>query len=317
MIEGFYLTLTFNAFLAGNVLERLESGATAEEVARLLGREPSIARALLEFAVETSDVVVRAPAGRYRIRERYATWSALRFHLRKFVGAYGHLIMNLQSGQSLIEPGALASAYAGLPERGPSLPGVLLRRLGVRDLLDLGCGPGRLLLELATPDTKFQGWGIDSDSVMLRLARRRIKQAGFSGRVRVAQHDCRAIDELKMPSLDHVTAIHAGNVMNGLFDPDSDRAVNMVARIRRRFPGRTLYVSDYYGELTYRRRIPRGLRHSVLQDVVQVLSGQGVPEPTLARWLDVYRRAGAELADVVEGSDAGIRWFLHSVQLPG
>ncbi|TDW91135.1 cyclopropane-fatty-acyl-phospholipid synthase family protein [Kribbella sp. VKM Ac-2566] len=319
VIEGYYLALILDAFLRTGILDRLRDEITTGEAAVLLDEDEAVARALLEFAAESSDIVERAPAGTYRLRARYRSWSSLPFHLHKLVGAYGRLLAQLGATASAPQVPAttsrLAQAYAGLHQEGATLVGVLLRGSDVRSLLDIGCGPGRLLVELAGRDEAFRGWGIDTDPSMCSFATERIRSAGLDGRVSICQHPFEDVESLQMSGLDDVAAIHAGNVLNAFFWPSSARAVDVVSGLTRRFPGRRLFVSDYYGQLTHRRRIGVEYRQTLLQDVAQAVSHQGIPPRDRDAWLSIYQDAGAVLQDVVEGSEAGIRWFLHTVRL--
>jgi hypothetical protein len=75
-------------------------------------------------------------------------------------------------------------------------------------------------------------------------------------------------------------------------------------------------VADYYGKLGHpsEKGAPdgRGLTH----DLVQAMSGQGVPAPDLHSWREIYVAAGAALLYAWKGSDGGLDWFVHVVALP-
>lgn len=320
IIEGFYLAKVLDFFLRTGALDLLRNWATANEVATRLDRDPVLIRALLEFAVEGSDVVIRDRRDRYRLNPKYLAWSALGFQIEKFVGAYGPSFTLLDErtlpagGLGAGVNGArLAAAYAGLDPSGPSIVGKLIGEWAPASLLDLGCGVANLLLELARSNKAFRGWGIDANDSMCNTARARIAAAGMGDRISVWQgrvENLKALDEITDASV-----IHAGSLLNALFWPDRSRAVRLVTDLSQAFPERLLFVSDYYGRLTYRRRIGRSFRHAMIQDMAQVVSGQGVPPPDLAGWAAVYLEAGATLVSVTEGEHDGLRWFLHVVRL--
>jgi len=322
IIEGYYLAQVLDYFLRNGALDLLRDGATADEVATHLDRDRMLITVLLEFAVEASGIVERDAGGRYQLNARYRAWSTLGFQLDKFVGAYGASFTHLDEATiptngdgSGVDRTRLAAAYGGLDVRGPSLVGRLLGEWSLPSLLDLGCGMANLLMELARANGSFRGWGIDRDDAMCRTASARIGAAGLGERVSIWQCPVEDVTALDAAWFDDVSAIHAGSVLNEFFWPNGNRAVRLVADLQHCFPDRLLFVSDYYGRLTHRRRIGRRCRHAMLQDVAQAISGQGVPPPDLAGWVAIYVEAGATLLHATEGEHDGIRWFLHVVRL--
>ncbi len=65
----------------------------------------------------------------------------------------------------------------------PELPGLLPRLQAGGALLEVGCGTGNLLLQLAKSFPQARCVGVDIDQDSLRVARERIKAAGLEGRV--------------------------------------------------------------------------------------------------------------------------------------
>lgn len=62
------------------------------------------------------------------------------------------------------------------------------------NILDIGCGPGNILMRLAEvlPDSKFMG--IDPSPSMVEIARKRVIRRGLSGRVTVRMGSSRNLD---------------------------------------------------------------------------------------------------------------------------
>ena len=85
----------------------------------------------------------------------------------------------LSTGSAMPEPstGLRIPPLGLLPE--------IIRRLEFNHVLDLGCGSGALLRELASQDSCFIGWGIDLNRAMCEMARARIRTARLGKRVRV------------------------------------------------------------------------------------------------------------------------------------
>jgi hypothetical protein len=71
----------------------------------------------------------------------------------------------------------------------------------------------------------------------------------------------------------------------------------------------------FHLELDRQRRVSPRYAHTLLQEVVQAISGQGAPRPDLAPWAEIYRDAGVELVHAYDGDHGGIGKFVHVVRL--
>ena len=150
---------------------------------------------------------------------------------------------------------------------------------------------------------------------MCRAARARLRKAGLGRTVRIRRGS--ALDASRILSRAErarVDVVHAASLLNALCRNRSTLERG-IARLRAAFPGRTLLVVDYLGVLSYEHPAPRRRRHTALQDLVQALSGQGVPPPSHDAWSLSYAAAGARLVEVMERRGADLRWFVHVVQL--
>jgi hypothetical protein len=94
----------------------------------------------------------------------------------------------------------------------------------------------------------------------------------------------------------------------------SNFAIQLLRVLRDAFPDRRLLVVDYLGRLG-RARGGNNDYQAVLQDLVQALSGQGIPPPDLKGWSDVYEAAGVRLTRVWQGPGSGLEWFIHDIIL--
>jgi SAM-dependent methyltransferase len=322
VIEGFYLCHIIYYLYRSDALTALRVPTESHDLAASLNCDPDLLVALLEFAYQRTDMLRRGPTGKYQLSPQYMSHVKLGFQLDKFVGAYGPAFSQISEavrrpdlGGTLIDSTRLAAAYEGLPARSPSIVGQILIARGIDSLLDLGCGPARLLVELGTADPGFRGWGIDANPAMCKIAERRIDQAQLSGRVRLIKGDVRNLDSVDLESAEEVSALHAGSLLNEFFRDGNSSAINFLGCLRARFPGGLLFVSDYFGKLTRVSRVPAGYRHSLLQDAAQAISGQGVPPSDLAGWIAVYDAAGCSILDAYQGETGGIDWFVHIVRL--
>lgn len=322
IIEGFYLCHIMYYLYRSGALATLRSPTEGRDLAATLNCDPDLLIALLEFAYQRTDVLQRSATGKYRLSPQYALHVKLGFQLDKFIGAYGpafakipEAIQRPDLGRTLIDPVRLAAAYEGLPAHSPSIVGQVLTAWDIDSLLDLGCGPARLLIELGTADPNFRGWGIDANPTMYKIAERRIDEAQLSGRIRLMNGDVQNLDLVDLDSVKEVSALHAGSLLNEFFHDGSSSAITFLSCLRARFHGRLLFVSDYFGKLTRMSRVPARYRHNLLQDAAQAISGQGVPPPDLAGWVAVYDAAGCSILDAYHGENDGVDWFVHIVRL--
>ncbi len=314
-IQGHYAGEALRALLRLGVLEALATPREVRNLARRAGVNPALLEPVLEFLRRTTDVVVRDRAGRYRLGA--PSLPEIAFQLEKFIGAYGPSLRGLDATlggapfRSAPDDGALARAFAAVAGV-PSLQADLLRGMGVRGLLDLGCGPGSLLVDLAR-DASFRGIGVDSSAAMCRLARSRLRAAGVQARVAIRQGDAtrlrRALHGLDP---DTIEAVHGRSLLNALFAGGPARAVAFLRELRALLPGRTGLFVDYYGELN---RPAGGFRLAELQDLAQLASGQGVPPSDRRAWNAIFRQAGCRLVSVLDVRVDDIRWFIRQVQL--
>ena len=85
--------------------------------------------------------------------------------------------------------------------------------------------------------------------------------------------------------------------------------------MKKAFPGKFLVVVDYYGSFNTREANNKDLQHNYVHDVMQILTGQGVPPKNYKEWNEYYAKAKCNLLHVHEGRSNGIKWFIHIVKL--
>lgn len=320
--EGFYVSHVVYHLHRRGMLECLRHATTAALLAAEHGYDADRLEAVLEYVRQRSDILVRSGSDAYVLNSSYAAYHQLGFHLDKLIGAYGPLAADLDeclrpgpAGRRLVDEGALADAFGSLGGAGVAAQADVIRDWKVGSLLDLGCGPGTLLVELASREPGFHGCGVDQSAAMCRLAAERVRGAGLSGAVRILNADVRDLDsyadEATARPLD---ALHCRSLLNEFFGEPGE-AARVLEALGTRFGGRLLFVTDYYGKLGSAEHVDDTYAHTLVHDLAQVLSGQGVPPPTLAEWGAVYGEAGAEFVHAYEGSAAGIAWFIHVVRL--
>jgi SAM-dependent methyltransferase len=321
--EGFYVSHIVYHFHRQGILERLREPASATCIAAEQGYDAYRLQALLDYVSQRTDVLLRAGPGSYALNPDYAPYQRLAFHLDKFIGAYGPLLDNLDEclrpsapGTRRVDEQALARAFGAVGNAGVITETEIIRSWNVHSLLDLGCGPGALLVELASRDPDFHGFGVDRSTDMCRLAAERVRQTGLGDAIRILHAEVEDVGAYAdLANSRPLDALHCKSLLNEFFEKSSERAVRLLESLRLSFGGRLLFVADYYGRLTWDEPVDDAYAHTLVHDVAQLLSGQGVPPPSLAGWHELYARAGTSLLHAYEGDADGIAWFIHVIRL--
>jgi hypothetical protein len=147
---------------------------------------------------------------------------------------------------------------------------------------------------------------------MCAAARKSIARMRSASRIAIFEGDCRNLHHtLPRAVIAKVRTISAANLVNEFFYRGPRKAVAWLADLKALFPGRTMLIADYYGELgvSKKRRSPE----TILHDFVQAISGQGVPPGNRKSWKDIYDGAHCNLVHDFEIRDSS--FFLHILRL--
>lgn len=322
-IAGYYASNILATFEIKGILQQVDGGMQPAAIAKYHGYDVHAFLALLEFLAQRTNVIERLAGQRYKLSKRYRRFYDLGFHLHKFITAYGAITTNVDSalqlpdlGRSLVDRNAEAEAYRRVGSPPNAVAVALIRERRIKRILDIGCGPGTLLTTLATTDPTFRGWGLDADAAMCAVARARVAESGVDSQIQILQGDARDIAHLELAeSVNAIEMIHCKGLLDELFRGGDSQAVAFLSALRSRFPGRLLLVVDYYGKLTRLESIGRRYTHTLIHDVLQVLTAQGVPPSDVVTWFHLYEAAACNLEHAYEGRTNGIEWFVHVVAL--
>lgn len=318
LVEAFQLAHAVATLHDLNLFSALKKPTTADELSSRYALDAGLLRGVLEYVAARTDLL-RKSGERFVTTASYASGS--RFLLDLYVGAYGgnaaqlaRLLRDPSAAPKAVNRALHARAFETADGATLGVLPELIRQLGLNHLLDLGCGSGALLLELAGQDPDFVGWGIDANPAMCRVARARIRAARLGKRVRVLTGDCASpASVLPADVLARVRAVTACNVANEMFaDGHGRAAVDWLRGLRRVLPGCPLLIVDYYGRLG-RRRNGRLDPQTLLHDYAQLISGQGVPPASAAEWRSIYSRAGCRPIHLIE--DKTTTRFIHILRL--
>jgi SAM-dependent methyltransferase len=310
LAEAFHLAHAVNHLVDAGLLDDQE--CPVGDLAAARGLDPVVLGGMLEFLAARTDLVSRGETG---FRLGPGLGPAERGIIDQYLGAYGpnaaalpDILSCAVNGGSLTDRVRHARAYADTPGAGAALLPGLLGKLGLNYVLDLGCGSGKLLAELAGRDPAFHGHGVDANPGMIDMAWARGLPAD---RVRFSVGD---VTDPRASVPDDVRTetevLVASNLLNEFFGT-SGAAAGWLRLLGGAFPGRLLVVADYYGVLGHSAEPPPRL---ALHDWIQLISAQGVPPPSLDGWQSVYVEADCQLMHAIQDPKASV--FIHLVRLP-
>jgi SAM-dependent methyltransferase len=316
LAEGFHLACAVAALHDGKLLQSLRRPHTAAALAQKHDFDPSMLRGVLQYVAARTNILLQK-GDKFIVTEEYGT--PARFILDQYIGAYGANAVNLASllrdpsrSRGMVCGKKHAKAYIGLRFSSCRVVPAVIKQLGLNYLLDMGCGPGSLLLQLAKGSPEFVGWGLDLNSHMCAAARRRAKRAGLEAQLSFFEGDCADfIDAIPLSVRENIQTITAVNLLNDFFADGAARTIDWLKRLRMHFSECVLIVSDYYGCIG--KTNPPWPRRTAVHDFVQIISGQGVPPPTMVQWENIYSEAGCTLIHVIQDKEAS--FFIHILRL--
>ena len=316
LVEGFHLTHAVMALRNFGVFNHLTQAASAADLATKTGTNASVLSVVLDYVATRTDLLEK-DGENYVLGEQFTPQA--RFYLDQYIGAYGPnaanletILKNPQVAGDYVDRDEHAAAWLAYGEPGQALLPNIIRQLELNHVLDMGCGPGSLLLDLARGNQDFTGWGVDVNPNMCEAANRRLADEGFGDRVRVLEGNCGDPADMFPADLkNQVQALAGMSLANEFFGQGNHQAIDWLTALRTAFPQRALLLADYYGRLG--KNNGPGTRPLLLQDFVQILSGQGVPPARLADWKEIYEAAGVGLVHVVE--DEAKTFFIHILRL--
>jgi len=316
LVEGFYLAHALAAFEQAGILKSLEQPITLRKLASRHRVDTTVLEAALHMLRSRTNLIAYR-AQQYRLTRRYD--AGVRFMLLQYLGAYrrngvefGRILHDPSAANKLIDHAQHAKAFEQIDASSANILGDLLLQLDLNHVLDIGCGTGTLLLNLAIRRRDFVGWGLDVNPRMCAAARERIACTRTTRRIAIFRGDCRKLKHsLPRSVIARVSTITAASIVNEFFSRGPDQAVAWLEDVKAMFPGRTMLIADYCGELGIRskQRSPEVALH----DFIQVVSGQGVPPGNRTAWQNIYNRAHCNLVHSIEFQDSS--FFIHILRL--
>jgi SAM-dependent methyltransferase len=286
-----------------------------EAVSKDLNLQPAVLRSLIEYLVGWGIMVPKEDAfvlsEKGRAYWNYITRGVLTAHLAGYNQLLVHLGPLLRKEIDINDPslnrsGRLVASGSGYALLGSgTVPWLLklIRQIGGTYVMDIGCGAGDFLIQLALRWPDGQGIGIDMNVEAIAEARANAERCGISDRLSfhhaMLSAEPMSISSEVLEKVDTLTAMYLLHEFAGRGGAEAITAA--ISQLRRQFPGRRLLMLE--GE----RANPAELSTSPPRTYAQLdysfihpLSRQG-PLRTTDEWQEIIKQAGATLLDRIPG----------------
>jgi SAM-dependent methyltransferase len=271
------------------LFDSLAKGAPTGELAAACEVEPAAFEAAIGFAVRFSGLLKTEGEDRVRFSDFLMGSDTARFRLLKYLGAYQPCVMSL--GEAAPADGLLAMAYRQLSRRSPVGLVSYLMELKPRTVLEIGCGSAPVLRALASQDPRVSGLAVDPDASMVALARELVQTQRLSERVAIAEGSLSDVAEHCPQGWPPFDVLVLRSVLNEAFAQEGEPA-RVLTRLAATHHGARIVVCEYLSQLGTPFGRERGAVQTLSHDLVQVLSGQGLPPAILEGWDEIYAAAG-------------------------
>ena len=317
LVSDVYLAQVLVALWDSGIYEYLRDRGRIEidAASETLGLDPAIMRSLIEYLVgwgiltpENDSFILSAKGRPYW---NYITRGVLTSHM----AGYNQLLVNLGpllrreidiNDPQLDRVGRLVASGSGYALLGSNtIPWILklIKQIGGTYVLDVGCGAGDFLIQLALRWPEGTGVGIDMNADAITKACANAEGAGVSDRLSFYHTKLSAepltVEKAILNKVDTLTAMYLLHEFAGRGGQEA--IVAAISQMRSQFPGRTLLMLE--GE----RADPVALNANPPRTYAQLdysfihpISRQG-PLRSVAEWEDIIKAAGATLRERVPG----------------
>ena len=286
------------------------------DVAGELGLDQAVLECLLDHLVGRG--VLRASDDGLGLSEHgTALFSALcRGTLTLYLGGYGPLLGGLAPllrGEIELSDHALARSERHVGVGSEQLacvrivPAVLkiLARRKARCVLDLGCGTGGFLIQLARSDPSFRGIGVDMSEEAVQAAGKNAAHRGVDDRLKFRRAEVGAgrlpLDKADLDRIEGITAMY---LLHEFGRDGRDRVVQVLRELKAALPGRLLVFAECLpADVRAMQADPPTTFSQLDYQLIHPLSQQGSPL-SVAEWETILEDAGPKLLEV-----QGIHWM--------
>jgi SAM-dependent methyltransferase len=175
----------------------------------------------------------------------------------------------------------------------------MLASLGAKCVLDLGCGAGVFLTQLALKWPNGRGIGIDMNADAIAEAKDQARVDGVADRVQFfAEKLTDAPLTLSKEVVAKVDVVTAMFILHEFYGRGGTAAIaSVMSSLRKHFPGRKLLMAEGTRSDPYEKRTGPSRNHAQLDySLIHPLSRQG-PLRTPDEWKEIIESTGAKLLD--------------------
>jgi SAM-dependent methyltransferase len=277
--------------------------------------EPAILRSLIEYLAGRG--IMAPDGGEFVLTEKgrpywnYITRGVLTAHLAGYNQLLTHLGPLLRRELDINDPlldrsGRLVAAGSGYALQGSgTIPWILklIKQIGGRCVMDIGCGAGDFLIQLALRWPDGAGVGIDMNAEAIAEARANAERWSVNGRLTF--HHARLAAEpmpISKGILEKVDTLTAMYLLHEFAGRGGSQAITAaISQLRKQFPGRTLLMLEgERADLAALQAAPPRTYAQLDYSFIHPLSRQG-PLRTPTEWEDIIRSAGAKLLERIPG----------------
>lgn len=322
-ISGFYTVKALDALHSSGILTELVSGKSVSQVCDERKIDHLFVSYLLRYLTIATDVVVNPNGGEhFLLGENYSLNDAAHL-VDLYLGAFGPCSDNLQA--TLVDPtkgeqyvNATRHALAFGERSGSASPyfSSIIEEIEVSFLLDLGCGGGGMLKDLASSNSKFEGLGVDANADVISFASRTVPES-CGDRVQFKCGDFMRLNlVLSEEEIAKVQAISFRSAANGFFGWDEKRSFSaLIGQLKRMFPGKLLFIGDYVPVLDLKSDQSEVPFRTLIHDFAQVISSQGLPPSSHEEWIGLYKMLDVSVIGLYGYGDEHIKHFIHILRL--
>jgi len=184
LVEAFHLSHAAFALHDLGIGTSLKHPSTVPALARKHNVNPKLLSAILEYVGLRTSLVTK-DGERFVATEEWSDKSG--FILDLYHGAFGlgarHLCELLRNRPGIncpVDRELHARAFSQIEGVGAGWEEDVIRRLRLNNILDLGCGSGVLLIQLALHNPRLVGWGLEMNPAMIRSAKAQVRKAGLA-----------------------------------------------------------------------------------------------------------------------------------------
>jgi SAM-dependent methyltransferase len=317
LVSEAYLAQVLVALWDSGVYEYVREHGRAEIdiVSKELNLEPEVLRSLIEYLVGWG---ILAPEGRSFVLSakgrsywNYITRGVLTAHLAGYNQLLAHLGPLLRkeidlNDARLDRSGRLVASGSGFALLGSgTIPWILklIKQIGGTYVMDIGCGAGDFLIQLALRWPNGAGIGIDMNAEAINEAQANAARCSVSDRLTFRHAKLSAepiyLSREVLEKVDTLTAMYLLHEFAGR--GGAEAIVAAIAQLRKQFPARKLLMLE--GE----RADPAALFATPPRTFAQLdysfihpLSRQG-PLRTASEWKEIIKSAGGTLIDRIPG----------------